>query len=276
MYSDGTEVASKTKQQQKRKKPKTFRKITRKYSIIIVMLFLTVAALFASNWLTFSAYSKLQGNYMSVNDTLKRIENSKLAFESQFESIKASYDELGVKCDSLLAQNEELKKQSDEIKKANEELAKKNKELVDDNVALQNSLKMAASVGIKPQNYTRYDGLTARNDIERGTYLGKFMGTAYTPSKEECGNDKGITHSGKPIIPGISIAVDTKYWPFGTVFYIKGLGYAVAMDTGTGVWGKNRFDFAVFDRSFALTLGQRYWEVYLIRMGNGRVDEIKL
>jgi len=180
--------------------------------------------------------------------------------------------ELSNKYKNLMLEKTEILKKLEEIKRENEYIKQKNSELVQDNIELQNSLKKAASVGIKPQNYTRFEGFTSRGDIERGTYIGKFLGTAYTPSKEECGNDKGITNSGEPIIPGISIAVDNEYWPYGTVFYIRGLGYAIAMDTGGAIKGRNRFDFAVFDKNFAYTLGSRYWDVFLVKMGDGKID----
>lgn len=36
------------------------------------------------------------------------------------------------------------------------------------------------------------------------------------------------------------------------------------MDTGGSVKGKYRFDYAVFDKSFALKLGRQKWKVYLV------------
>ena len=60
------------------------------------------------------------------------------------------------------------------------------------------------------------------------------------------------------------------------MFYIRGLGYAVAMDTGSAIKGRNRFDFAVFDKNFANSLGARYWDVYLVKLGKGNVDKIQL
>jgi len=175
----------------------------------------------------------------------------------------------------LKKQNEDLLLKNNELLTENDKLDNKNRDIMEDNIALQNSLKLAASVGIKPQNYTAFNGINSRGSIDRGNYIGKFLGTAYTPSVEECGNNKGITNSGKPIIPGVSVAIDKNYWPFGTVFYIKGLGYAVAMDTGNGVKGKYRFDFAVFDKEFAKVIGSRKWDVYLVRMGTGKVEDIK-
>lgn len=174
----------------------------------------------------------------------------------------------------LQTQNENLAKELEEAMRRMEELSRQNNELAEDNIALQNTLKLAAEAGIKPQNYTRFEGLQSRGGIDRGSYIGQFLGTAYTPSKEECGNDMGITNSGMPVIPGITVAVDKEYWPFGTVFYIKGLGYAVAMDTGSGIKGKYRFDFSVFDRDFAKSLGARKWDVYLVREGKGFVENV--
>ena len=66
---------------------------------------------------------------------------------------------------------------------------------------------------------------------------------------------------------GVSLDVDTKYGKLGTEFYIEGLGYVVAMDTGSAVKGKYRFDYAVFDKSFAYKLGRSNWKVYLVKDG---------
>lgn len=144
-------------------------------------------------------------------------------------------------------------------------IAKKNQELIEENINLQESLRMAASVGIKPQNYSIPEDVESAVDYSKLEYIGEFEGTAYTPSAKECSNDLGYTASGKPIVPGVSIAVDTDYWPLGTEFYVKGLGYVVAMDTGSAVKGKYRFDFAVFDKSFANKIGRKNWEVYLVK-----------
>ncbi len=45
------------------------------------------------------------------------------------------------------------------------------------------------------------------------------------------------------------------------------------MDTGSAIKGKNRFDFAVLDKKFAYALGQQYYDVYLVKMGNGKITE---
>lgn len=155
----------------------------------------------------------------------------------------------------------------DKLKAENQNLKNVNSQISEENVKLQNSIKIAAMAGIKPDNYKRPPVITSRWMPERMEYIGKFEGTAYTPCASECGNSKGITYSGKPIVPGLTVAVDTKYWPIGTEFYIKGLGHVTAMDTGSAVKGKYRFDFAVLDKKFAYALGRRDWEVYLVKMG---------
>ncbi|PYG88527.1 3D (Asp-Asp-Asp) domain-containing protein [Ruminiclostridium sufflavum DSM 19573] len=171
----------------------------------------------------------------------------------------------------LKKENEQIKKQINELEKQKKKIEASNNELEADNIELQKSLKKAAAVGVTPQSYNIYNSDSLPVD-EKKKYLGKFLGTAYTPSAEECGNDKGITSSGQPIIPGLSVAIDNKHWPYGTVFYIKGLGYTIAMDTGSAIKGRERFDFAVLDKDFANALGLQYYDVYLVKMGNGKID----
>ena len=185
----------------------------------------------------------------------------------------------------LLQQQDDLLKQKDMIEqqiatiesereKANEDLynsltdaemvAKNNLYLVEQNIKLQNALKEAASVGVKPRNYNVADEVNEAIDFSKLEYVGEFEGTAYTPTAAECGNNLGYTASGKPIIAGVSIAVDNKYWKMGTKFYIEGLGYVIAMDTGSAVKGKYRFDYAVFDKQYAMQIGRRKYKVYLV------------
>lgn len=244
---------------------------------------------------SFAVYESCEKAYKEIEfltTDYNRICQSSRNISSELENIRWEnkilqnnyYDILDQK-ENLLQIQEDLKDIIDELTLEyeylvgiNNEITEKNKDLIQENIALQNSLKAAASVGIKPQNYTLFQGIkleTIIKDgyIEKGEYMGKFVGTAYTPSQEECGNDRGITNSGLPIIPGVSIAVDQNYWPFGSIFYIKGLGYTVAMDTGSMVKGKNRFDFAVFNKEFAKTLGLKEWDVYLVELGNGKIED---
>jgi len=185
---------------------------------------------------------------------------------------KENYENTATSSNAYLMERDVLIKKINSLEEEINQMVQKNRELVEDNIELQNTLKLAAEAGIKPQNYKKFSGFSIRTELERGEYVGRFIGTAYTPSEDECGNNLGITYSGEPIMAGISLAVDLEHWPIGTIFFIKGLGYGVAMDTGEAIKGRNRFDFAVFDKRFAKLLGYRSWDVYLVKIGDGNID----
>lgn len=260
------------------------------YLWAVLILFLLVAFLCINNYIVLQSYKELKDQLSEAYKTVAvanadkadlgksraQLENMNTALAEEIESLKDENSLLKEGYDKVSRGSADFSRQLEELKKQFNELKTQNQELVDDNIALQNSLKMAASVGVKPQSFSFFENLEPRNSINKGKYVGKFLGTAYTPSVEECGNNKGITNSGKPIVPGVTLAVDTKYWPFGTVFYIKGLGYTVAMDTGSAIKGKYRFDFSVLDKQFVQQLGSRKWEVYLVKLGKGNVTDLKL
>ena len=255
------------------------RKNSKSYIGAATILFIMVVLLCGNNYNLLNSYKVLKNELTTAYSELNKEKSEKQQIINEVDKMRKKYDQLSEEFSRLNDNftkasrgSEDLFRQMEDLKKQNSELSKQVKDLSDDNIALQNSLKMAASVGVKPQNYSIFEGIEPSDTLSRGKYIGKFLGTAYTPSKEECGNDKGITKSGKPIIPGISIAIDNKYWPFGTVFYIKSLGNTVAMDTGSAIKGKYRFDFSVLDKEFAKLLGSRKWEVYLVKMGNGKVE----
>lgn len=78
----------------------------------------------------------------------------------------------------------------------------------------------------------------------------------------QCQGDPRVTASGRRVSPGYTVAVDSKYWKFGTRFYIEGFGEVVAEDTGSKVRGRNRIDICVEDIGFAKKLGRwkaRVW-----------------
>lgn len=175
------------------------------------------------------------------------------------------HEELNIAKNDLEIEKEKVEQEREQVLSEAEIIAQTNLYLVEENIKLQESLKLAASVGVKPQNYDEAEKIESAVDYSKLEYIGEFEGTAYTPSVEECSNNLGYTASGKPIIAGVSIAVDNDYWKLGTKFYIEGLGYVVAMDTGNAVKGKYRFDYAVFDRDYALKLGRRDWDVYLVK-----------
>ncbi len=242
---------------------KNMRNANRRKALLVLVLMLCLGLL---GFISFRSNQHCSRVEMQIS-SMEKMHADKV---SEYNALQAKVNQTK---DSQVAVDE-LNKRMNLLIKENEALKENNREIIEDNISLQNSLKLAAMAGIKPRNYTDPPQITSRSGIGRGKYLGEFKGTAYTPSRKECGNDKGITYSGKPIVPGTTVAVDTRYWPIGTVFYIKGIGYVTAMDTGNKIKGKNRFDIAVFDRDFAKLLGSRYWDVYLVKMGNGKVEEI--
>lgn len=98
------------------------------------------------------------------------------------------------------------------------------------------------------------------NDSHR-TYAGTFHATFYTPNCKGC---SGITASGAPARPGVTIAVDPSYWKLGTKFYIEGFGYVVAQDTGGAIKGRNRIDICVATKEEARRLGVKQLQVWVI------------
>lgn len=197
------------------------------------------------------------GVFVYAKDTVK-------VYYAKNETLKTEQGYIEEQKEVIEKQKEEIESEQERLLTEAEQLAKNNQSLIEENMRLQNSLKAAASVGIKPINFNEAETVDTAVDYSKLQYVGEFEGTAYTPSPDECSNNLGLTASGKPIVAGVSIAVDTAYWKLGTEFYIEGLGYVVAMDTGSAVKGRNRFDYAVFDKDFAYKLGRKNWKVYLV------------
>lgn len=104
-----------------------------------------------------------------------------------------------------------------------------------------------------------------------GKYLGVWHGSAYTGSVAECDSTPNITASGRKLLPGVSIAVDDRYWlraiREGWTFYIEGVGFVRADDTGSKIRGYDRFDLSVSNRRIAFSLGRWKARVWLIKEG---------
>ena len=82
-------------------------------------------------------------------------------------------------------------------------------------------------------------GLTA-------SYVGEFTITAYCTEAYPHigGTGSGITKSGAPVTPGVTVAADLSVLPLGTVVYIEGVGVRVVQDTGGALQGQH-LDVAV-------------------------------
>lgn len=187
---------------------------------------------------------------------------------------------------AILSLEKELLKKSSEIEDMKlllEDKEKQTKDLIEyiEELAyqagsLEKTVKATLSTGKKkPQKYelppsistSSYDAaLRDGADLtEDGmTYEGVWTMTVYTASVEECGSDKGITASGRPVVPGYSIAIDNHYWKFGTKFYIEGIGIVEANDTGGAIKGKNRLDLCIMNKDLAPAFGRSQVKVWLI------------
>lgn len=227
-------------------------KIKERKKLKIVCFVLCLTCVFAACVFTYAKETVVDYNQknFALSEDIKKVDSDKKVIEEEKKEIEE--------------QKQNIESREEELVTTAEQLAKNNQSILEENMRLQDTLKLAASVGIKPVNFDEAKKAETVVDYSKLEYIGEFEGTAYTPSPEECSNNLGLTASGKPIVPGVSIAVDTSYWKLGTEFYIEGLGYVVAMDTGNAVKGKYRFDYAVFDKDFAWELGRRNWKVYKV------------
>lgn len=102
-------------------------------------------------------------------------------------------------------------------------------------------------------------------------YIGTFSNTFYCPCYRCNGNSHGITASGAPLTPYLSVAVDRRVIPLGTELYIEFenanaqsiSGYYMAHDTGGAIRG-NKIDVCVNNHSEAYYYGVGKCKVYIV------------
>lgn len=102
------------------------------------------------------------------------------------------------------------------------------------------------------------------------TYVGEFYLTKYAATVEQCGNDLGITASGKKVTTNPecwTVAVDPKVIPLGTLLMIDLPGYDSvifeATDTGSAIKG-NDIDIFTDSESESKTFNPTTASVYII------------
>jgi len=95
-------------------------------------------------------------------------------------------------------------------------------------------------------------------------YTGIWEMTAYNPTVAQCDSDPWTTASGARTNPGLTCAIDRRYWQFGDRFWVSGYGEVVAQDTGSKVLGQKRMDICMIDVRMARTLGRWQARVYKI------------
>lgn len=92
-------------------------------------------------------------------------------------------------------------------------------------------------------------------------YLGEYRITGYCTCSKCCGKSDGITASGTTATVGRTCAAG-KDLPFGTVLYIKGIGYRTVEDRGGGVNG-GHIDVLCENHSECYALTGHY-DVYVV------------
>lgn len=174
------------------------------------------------------------GGFAGKEITKKNIEN----IETESEKLKTVIAELKAEIASLKQEKEKAEKRAKELE---EEISKK--------------LKETKSI-IEPKKL-------------------KVIATAYTAGSESTGKTPehpgfGITFSGWKADIGV-IAVDPEVIPLGSIVYVPGYGYAIALDRGSAIEG-NRIDLFFHDPQKALEWGVKEVEIIVI----GRIESFEL
>ena len=227
-------------------------RITRRNMVLDIAMVLNICVMIVS-MILFIAYET------RLNELNLILENYKVEIDTMKDQMEKNEDKLAL----LNSYESKLHNNAKTI----EDLTKANNELTVQSGELENTIRVFATAGKRPENYnipekvSRGSYGTYRDKLK---YVGEWEGTCYTPSPDECNNSKGITYSGKPVEPGRTIAVDPKYWKLGTRFYIEGIGEVVATDIGSAVKGEKRFDWCLFDKTLAFTKGRFTAKVFLI------------
>ncbi|MGF9967192.1 3D domain-containing protein [Bacillus rhizoplanae] len=104
--------------------------------------------------------------------------------------------------------------------------------------------------------------------------------TGYTAGRESTGKTKGhpeygITYSGVKVKRDLysTIAADLRVFPIGTILFVPGYGYGVVADKGGAIKG-NRLDlYYETVRDVYNQWGKKKLNVYIVKMGNGKLSE---
>ena len=239
--------------------------------VIVVLIFLIIA-LVAS-----VPIGHLIMNNRALKETVGSQQNEISTLQNQAKNLQSENKTLTKKNQDLTQENRDL------IKAFNEENQTINK-------AAQTGTAKPNRVGFGPQftlvsrgGFDRYQRQDILENLSKGSYqyqkekvcfdvddrkswsdLGDWFVSCYTATVDECDNNPSITASGKLVTPSFTVAVDPKFWKYGTIFYFQDLGFGIAADCGGSVKGKNRADFLVASKTFARSSSgnQRVYLVY--------------
>lgn len=96
------------------------------------------------------------------------------------------------------------------------------------------------------------------------------VATGYCPCADCCGRNSrdagghGLTASGHPPHPGVTVAADWAIFPAGTRLFIQSIGHRVVQDRGRDIVG-SRIDIFFRSHEEALTFGRRTLSVRVVR-----------
>lgn len=177
-------------------------------------------------------------------------------------------EEVSSKIDAFNAQQRASEAERDKLLNEVNSLRKKveiNERLLNENNALRSTIKKLSFNADVSRSGTGLHRATPLDNITLQQNLGTFRISYYTPTKEECGSNSGITSSGRPVVGAYTCAADTSMWPYGTLFYVEGFGLVEVMDSGGAIRGPNRLDIClVTSRDKALQMGINYRNVWLV------------
>jgi len=96
--------------------------------------------------------------------------------------------------------------------------------------------------------------------------------TAYCPCSKCCGRYANTPDSLRAFADGTAFdraarvcAVDPRFWNFGSVFTVPGLGDFTAHDTGRKIKGRKRIDLFMPSHAEAMEYGRRVYELEVVR-----------
>lgn len=108
----------------------------------------------------------------------------------------------------------------------------------------------------------------------------EVVATGYTAGYESTGKTEshplyGITFSGVKVKRDLysTIAADPKVFPIGTILFIPGYGYGVVADTGSAIKGHKIDLYYETVADVYNEWGKREVEVYVIKVGNGKLTD---
>ena len=261
--------------------------------IFVLSVFILLVCLFVYSCVKESKEKQIESQLEEL-----RYQNQISEMSQQIDELQEENDAISNENTDLSIENLELETKTYQITKEKIELSNTLAKIANKQNSLLETASLASQLGLsKPDElgYTpvfrftlnpvdKYTQEEALINLSRGSYqyereivdfnvkdvnswknLGDWKFTGYTATPEECDSTPSFTANDSLVTPGFTLAVDPKYWPYGTIFYIDGLGFAIAADCGRDIKGKNRGDFLVADKTFSahLTGHRNVWLVYL-------------